>query len=74
MNIHRGRGRGRGQQYRRPPQPPPTPQLVVVVHLDDALRGLVIGQRGATVQATQRALHGAPLGFTAPAGGCRQVG
>ena len=53
MNLARGRGRGRGRGRARGP-PPPEPALVVVVSLDDTLRGLVIGARGATVQATQR--------------------
>ena len=47
--MQRGRGRGRAQ-HRAQPQP----ALVVVVDLDDALRGIVIGAQGATVKATQK--------------------
>ena len=45
-NHRGGRGRGRGNH---------PAALVVVVELDDTLRGLVIGAQGATVKATQKA-------------------
>ena len=47
-----GRGGGRGRGRRRPP--PKEGALVVLLQLDDTLRGIVIGRQGATIKETQR--------------------
>ena len=47
-----GRGGGRGRGRRRPP--PKEGALVVLLQLDDTLRGIVIGRQGVTIKETQR--------------------
>ena len=54
----RGGGRGRGRGRRRPP--PKEGALVVLLQLDDTLRGIVIGRQGAAIKETQR-VSGAQL-------------